>query len=319
MSAPRARARAITLVSILLAWTLGAALGASPRTAPAAATPAILVGKVRASFSPDPTGRRTIAILAAGSDARPGQNPLRSRADSLHVILLHPAKRQAVVVGIPRDSWVAIPGHGSSKINASLALGGPSLLVRTVEHAFGVRIDYWALTTFRGIGRMVNEVGGLKVRIPFRMRDANAGSNFRPGMKRLRGSQVLAFARDRHSVPGGDFGRQENGGRVFLSALAQFREEYRDDPSRLLTWIGAGTRHLATDVPVPELVELAFTAARVKPGHVRNVVLPGGTGSVGSSSVVFLSMSTARRLFDDAAVDGRLIHRNVPRSPTGHR
>ena len=319
MSGPRRRVRAVTLVVMLIAWTIGVALGSSSGTAPAGASPAILVGKVRAGFTPDPTGRRTIAILAVGSDARPGQNPLRSRADSLHVILLHPRKRQAVVVGIPRDSWVPIPGHGSSKINASLALGGPSLLVRTVEHAFRLRIDYWALTTFRGIARMVDAVGGLKVRIPFRMHDRNAHSNFRPGLKRLRGMQVLAFARDRHSLASGDFGRQENGGRVFLAALTQFRDEYHDDPSRLLTWLGAGTRNMATDVPVPELVDLAFTAATVSPGHVRNVVVPGRAGSVGSSSVVFLSMSTARRLFDDAAIDGKLTRRNVPRSPTGHR
>jgi anionic cell wall polymer biosynthesis LytR-Cps2A-Psr (LCP) family protein len=182
-----------------------------------------------------------------------------------------------------------------------------------------MRLDYWALTSFRGIARMVDAVGGLKVRVPFRMQDRNARSNFRPGMQRLRGAQVLAFARDRHSVPGGDFGRQENGGRVILAALTQFRDEYHDDPSRLLTWIGAGTRNLATDVPVPELVDLAFTAARIRPTAVRNVVLPGRTGSVGGSSVVFLSMSTARRLFDDAAIDGKLTRRNVPRSPTGHR
>src|SRR5918999_1349997 len=135
---------------------------------------------------------------------------------------------------------------------------------------------------------MVNAVGGLDVRIPFRMRDAASGSNFRPGMRHLTGRGVLAFARDRHSVPGGDFGRQENGGRVFLAALTQFRDEYRDDPSRLLAWIGAGTRNMATDLPVPELIELAFAAATVQPNHVRNVVLPGGTGSVGGSSVAFL-------------------------------
>jgi polyisoprenyl-teichoic acid--peptidoglycan teichoic acid transferase len=319
MSPPANARRALVVLVALAAWALGSALGSVPGTAPADAAPAILVGKVRVRYSPDPTARGTVAILVAGSDARPGQDPLRSRSDSLHVILLHPAKRRAVIVGIPRDSWVAIPGHGSSKINAALAIGGPPLMVRTIERSFGVRLDYWALTSFRGIARMVDSVGGLKIRIPFRMRDRAARSNFRPGVARLRGRQVLAFSRDRHSLPSGDFGRQENGGRVILAALAQFREEYARDPRRLLRWIGAGTRNVATDVPVPELVDLAFTAAAVRPGNVRNVVLPGGTGSVGSSSVVFLSMTTARRIFDDAARDGALSPRNVPRSPTGHR
>ena len=309
--------RALLLAIVVVAWVLGSTLG-SIRTAPAAAAPGILVGKVRAGFTPDAAGRRTIAILAVGSDARPGQNPLRSRADSLHVLLLNPRTRHAVLVGIPRDTWASIPGYGHSKINAAMTIGGPRLLAATIERAFGVRLHYWAVTSFGGITRMVDAVGRLQVRVPFRMRDASSGSDFRPGT-RLRGAQVLAFARDRHSVPGGDFGRQENGGRVFLAALEGFRQDLREDPSRLLTWIGAGTRNMETDLDVGELIDLAFTAASVRPGHVRNVVLPGGTGSVGGSSVVFLHTSTARRIFDDAAVDGRLRPRNVPRSPTGHR
>ena len=32
----------------------------------------------------------------------------------------------ATAIGIPRDSWVSIPGYGSEKINAALYFGGPS-------------------------------------------------------------------------------------------------------------------------------------------------------------------------------------------------
>jgi polyisoprenyl-teichoic acid--peptidoglycan teichoic acid transferase len=128
---------------------------------------------------------------------------------------------------------------------------------------------------------------------------------------------VLAFARDRHSVPGGDFGRQENGGRVFLSALVQFQKEYRQNPGRLLTWIAAGVRNMDTDLPVGELVDLAFAATGIRFKDARNVVLPGGTGTVGGRSVVVLSMSTARAIFADAKADGALRPGNIPRSPTG--
>ena len=309
--------RASIAVAVLVAWTAGSTFGAvvGPSTA-GARTAGIVIGRAHGGYTPDPTGRRTIKILAIGSDARPGQNPLGSRADSIHVVFLHPRKQQAVVVGIPRDSWVSIPGHGSDKINAAMVSGGPARMVQTVEQNFGTRIDYWAVTSFWGITRMVNGVGGLRVRIPFRMRDSFSGSNFRPGLKRLHGAQVLAFARDRKSLASGDFGRQENGGRVFVAALVQFQKEYRKNPSRLLTWIAAGVRNMDTDLPVDELVELAFTATRIRRG-VRNVVLPGGTGSVGGRSVVTLSMGTARAIFSDAKADGALRPGNVPRSPTG--
>jgi LCP family protein required for cell wall assembly len=312
--------RALVALTVVISWLAGSALGSITGLPEAKArTAGIVFGRAHGGYTPEATGRRTITILAIGSDARPGQNPLRSRADSIHVIFLHPRKGKAVIVGIPRDSWVSIPGLGTSKINAALASGGPARMVQTVESNFGARIDYWAVTSFWGIARMVDQVGGLRIRIPFRMRDRSSGSNFERGLRRLHGRAVLAFARDRHSVPGGDFGRQENGGRVFVSALIQFRQEYREDPGRLLTWIAAGVRNLDTDLPLGELVDLAFTASRIGMKDVRNVVLPGGTGSVGGLSVVTLSMGTARAIFRDAKVDGALRPANVPRSPTGTR
>ena len=72
-----------------------------------------------------------------------------------------------------------------------------------------------------------------------------------------------------------------------------------------------------TDLPVDELVDLAFTASGVRFAGVRNVVLPGGTGTIGGRSVVVLSMGTARAIFADAMADGALRPANVPRSPTG--
>jgi hypothetical protein len=68
-----------------------------------------------------------------------------------------------------------------------------------------------------------------------------------------------------------------------------------------------------------DLVRLAFTACHVRPRDVRNVVLPGGTGSVGGLSVVTLSMGSARAIFRDARADGMLRRGNIPRSPTGVR
>lgn len=312
--------RAAVAVVVLLAWVAGSTVGSiAELPAASARTPGIVFGRAHGGYTPDPTGRRTITILAIGSDARPGQNPLALRADSIHVIFLHPRKQRAVVVGIPRDSFVSIPGLGTTKINAAMSSGGPARMVQTVEQNFGARIDYWAVTSFWGITRMFETIGGLQIRVPFRMKDRFSESNFHPGFQRLRGPQVLAFARDRKSVPGGDFGRQENGGRVIVAALVQFKKEFRKNPSRLLTWIAAGVRNTESNLPVDELVDLAFTASRIRFANVQNVVLPGGTGNVGGLSVVQLSMGTARAIFADAKADGALRRGNIPPSPTGVR
>jgi polyisoprenyl-teichoic acid--peptidoglycan teichoic acid transferase len=309
--------RAAIAVLVLLGWASGSMLGSGVGASAArAATPAVAFGRAHGDFTPALDGLRTITILAVGSDARGGP-AVTGRSDSIHVIFLQPRKRRAVIVGIPRDSWVSIPGHGTDKINSAMSSGGPSRLVATIERNFGARIDYWAVTSFGGFESIVNGIGGLAVRVPFRMRDSYSGSNFGVGRQRLNGKRALAFARDRHSVPGGDFGRQENGGRVLESALEQFRREYRRDPGRLLAWIAAGVRHIDTDLAVTELVDLAFTATKIAPARVRNLVLPGGTATIGGKSVVTLSMGAARAIFADAAKDGALRPANVPRSPTG--
>ena len=250
-----------------------------------------MFGRAHGGYTPDPTGRRTITILAIGSDARPGQNPLASRADSIHVIFLHPRRQQAVVVGIPRDSFVSIPGLGTTKINAAMSSGGPARMVQTVEQNFGARIDYWAVTSFWGITRMVETIGGLQVQVPFRMQDRFSGSNFHKGFQRLRGVEVLAFARDRHSVPGGDFGRQENGGRVIVAALVQFKKEFRREPGPAAHVDRGGRAEHGIQPARGRARGPRVRGERDPVPDVQNVVLPGGTGNVGG-------------LLRGAAVDG---------------
>jgi LCP family protein required for cell wall assembly len=309
--------RASFLVIALLAWVLGSSLGAIDGSVTARAqSSGVVMGKAHAGFTPSLTGTKPIVILAIGSGARPGEDVLHSLGDSLHLIFLNPAKKRAVVVGVPRDSYMPIAGRGSGKINSAMVMGGPQLLVTTMEQNFGITIDYWALTTFWGFSDMIRAVGGLTVNVPFPMQDSYSRSDFQPGVQKLTGPEALAFSRDRHSLQQGDFGRQENGGRLILAALAQFKKQFQADQGRLFTWLGAGMRNIETQIPLSEMMALAYTASKVPPAKVQNVVLPGGTGMVGSMSVVTLDMARARTIAADAAKDGALLAKNVPPSPT---
>jgi LCP family protein required for cell wall assembly len=313
------RARAAFLVVALGAWVLGSSLGALNGTVAARAqSTGVVMGKAHAGFTPSLTGTKPVVILAIGSGAREGENVLRSLGDSLHLIFLNPAKKRAVLVGVPRDSYLPIPGRGSGKINSSMVYGGPDLLVQTMEQNFGVTVDYWALTTFWGFTDMINAVGGLTVDVPFPMIDSYSRTDFEPGVQKLTGPEALAFARDRHSLMQGDFGRQENGGRLMLAALTQFKQQFKADQARLFTWLGAGMRNIDTEIPLSEVMALAYTASKVPPTKVQNVVLPGGTGMIGGMSVVTLDLARARAIVADAEKDGQLSKANVPPSPTAN-
>jgi polyisoprenyl-teichoic acid--peptidoglycan teichoic acid transferase len=257
------------------------------------------------TFAPGVPSSDPLNLLVIGSDARPGQSILRTRADSIHIVSVDPRTGHGAVLGIPRDSWVAIPGWGPDKINAALVRGGPPLLVDTVERLSGVRIDSYAVTGFHGFEAMVDAIGGIPVDVPYPIHDVLAKARLGKGRHRLSGEDALAFSRARHDVPGGDFGRSFNQGRVLLDALALLQDHANRGPAALLPWIIAGARHIHTDLRLDDLFGLALAATTVEPSRIRNAVASGHTGTIAGKSVVVLD-ARARAMFRDLARDGVL-------------
>ena len=255
----------------------------------------------RAAGSPGLSSTGTFFILVIGSDARPGESPEATRGDSLHIVGVNPAKGVISILGIPRDSFVPIPGVGTRKINEAL-LHGPDLMVKTVEQLTGVAIDGYVLTGFAGFQDLVNAVGGIGVDVPYAMHDRYSNANFRPGTAHMLGRDALAFSRDRHDVPGGDFGRSMNQGRLLVAALRQLKVDVARNPGALLAWMAAGAKVLHTDLGLSEMAELLLSMTSLDPGRVENRVVSGTGATVGGLSVVRLGPS-AYATFHDLAAD----------------
>lgn len=303
------------LVAVLLGlgtWVAVGAIAGEPYRA-IAQTPAIEISRAQAaSYVPSVRGNGPIFILAIGSDARPDEQVDRRLADSLHIVAVNPREGSASILGFPRDSYVPIPGFGEGKINESLYDGGPELVVETVEGLTGIQMDYWVLTSFRGLTSMVNGIGGLEIDIPYPMDDFYSGADFEAGEQVIDGSEALALARNRHDTPEGDFSRSENHGLMLLAALEQLRSAFREDPAAIFTWIAVGLRNVQTDLAFDEVFDLMMTAVSIDTEKVTNAVVPGGTGMAGAASVVFLS-GDAPAIFKDLADDGIL--QNPPPPP----
>ena len=242
-----------------------------------------------------------VFVLVAGSDARPGEDLLHTRADSLHLLCVNPATGQGTLLGFPRDSWVEIPGHGRGKLNNALALGGPDLLAATVRRLTGLPVDYSVITGFPGLTAMVDDLGGVDVLVDRRMNDRNSGARFQRGWHHFTGDEALAFARDRTDVERGDLTRSEHQGLLMLSGLAKLRAEVADDGG-LGRWLGVLTKYARLDVPLTRLPALAALARRLDPAGLTNVVAPGRVGTTAGQSVVFLTTEAAR-IFEDLRPD----------------
>jgi LCP family protein required for cell wall assembly len=312
---PAPRRRAALLATLLVAWLAGSALGTAPATPEARAVPAFQLEQAHAGYVPTLDGSEPIFVLFLGSDARPGEEIAGQRADSIHLVGINPEKGRVSILGFPRDSYVSIPGYGTDKINAAMTVGGPDLVVQTVEGMTGITIDYWALTWFEGFEAMINDVGGLAVDVPFPVYDSYAHAQLEAGMQTLNGREALAFARARHALPQGDFGRSENQGLLIVSTLAQFKKQFTKDPSRVFDYVSAGLRNVRTDVPFDQVLSLAFTASIMNPKKAQNIVLPGSDGMVGGTSVVNLDQAALQAISADMKADAIVGKKNIPPSP----
>ena len=266
-----ATAMAATLVMVL---TANVGLAAQP---------------LQASIRPAWDNDRVLTILVLGSDAglpRPG-NPRGGRSDGIHIVAVDTRKMRATIVDIPRDSYI-----NGSKVNAFMTMGGPERMKSVMSSYTGIKLDYVAMTNFRGLRLMVDAMGGVRIRLDQAIRDSASRSNLDAGRQKLRGRQALAFSRARKTVPGGDFGRTRHQGELLRAAHRQIRGRQSD----LLTMtklLAAFARNVDTDIPPDQLFRMAQLAVRIKPKNVKQVPLSGPTGFVGPESIVRLAPGSA--------------------------
>jgi LCP family protein required for cell wall assembly len=177
-------------------------------------------------------------ILIVGNDSRDGATPAEladlgttadpgaSNTDTMMVLHVPSDGSRASVISFPRDSYVAIPGHGMGKLNSAYSLGvqdakgdpagGYRLLIRTLSALTGLTIDHFVSVGLLGFYRISNAIGGVPVCLLHAQNaqtDADeygsgySGIDLKAGWQTIQGKQALAFVRQRHGVPGGDLGR----------------------------------------------------------------------------------------------------------------
>ena len=269
---------------------------------------ALLVGTAGAAVAatelllPDPDGQVLTLLLLGSDDGPPRGGDLReARADAFHLLFVSGDRQHATFVSLPRDSWVEVPGWGSTRINACLN-AGPEGCVETVEAEFGVEVDGYLLTSMNGLKRAFEEFGRIAVDVETPL--SHGGQDIpETGRQELSGSQTLTYARDRKNRSGGDFQRSRAQSEILALAHREVLEA--GSIERVVDAVAVLRRHSVTDLGGAELLRLGFEAMRLPPGNVERELVPAGVGRVGAASVVFLQ-DGAYDLVEDAAADGRI-------------
>jgi LCP family protein required for cell wall assembly len=251
--------------------------------------------------------------LIVGSDSRQGLDESRRRelgtgqaagrrADTMMLLHIPRGTGKPVLISLPRDSYVPIPGHNRNKLNAAYAFGGPQLLARTVEEVTGIRLDRYMEVGFDGFASVVDAVGGVQICPDQAMRDPMAGLNVKAGCQEANSKTALAYVRARHSGRG-DLDRVERQ-QEFLGSLIKKSTSPATvlNPFRSVPLLLRGTEAVAVDqaAHVWNLVRFPFAMRDIGGGGgIASTVPVAGTATVpGAGSVVQWDRERALALFE---------------------
>lgn len=196
-------------------------------------------------------GSYYVAIF--GSDARKGETA--SRSDVTMLARIDEATGVVDLVSVPRDTMIDMGEHGTQKINAAYAFGGPSQAVKTLSEFAGVPITHYVEVHFDELQNVVNELGGIEVNVPEGFYSDTSGLTIEAGEQTLDGAQALAFARERHAVSGGDFSRAQ-AQRMIIEAIVE--KVLAASPTDIPGIVESLARCVTTDYSVTDLVSLAL-------------------------------------------------------------
>jgi LCP family protein required for cell wall assembly len=277
------------------------------------------VSKVNA----EPAGNRPSSTpgttyLLVGSDSRRGLTASQNqdlgtggvavdngRTDTIMLMHVPSGGGPTLLLSIPRDSFVSIPGFGQNKINAAFSLGGPRLLVRTVESATGVRVDDYVEIGFTGFVKLVNAVGGVTICPNQPINDPKADLQVRKGCQHADGKTALGYSRSR-AFPLGDITRAEHQ-REVVNATAKKAASWQ---TVVLPWrywkinfAGAESVRVGLNVGPVAMAKFAWAMAHSNEGKKCIVPYTSLGASTSAGSAVLWDTARARVLFQQIRND----------------
>jgi LCP family protein required for cell wall assembly len=228
-----------------------------------------------------------VNILIAGNSADDIGHNGGNLTDSIMILSVDTVHNKALLLSIPRDLYVDIPGYGHGKINVAYVAGenrkfnesgyprgGMGLLEKTIQETLGIKSHYYALINYSAFRDMVNAVGGIDVTIQSTDRRglydpskdyATGGGlvNLSNGRHHLSGEEALNLARARGDAYGSygygnsDYTRTANQRLMMLALKTKATSTgVLANPVKLSSLADALGRNVKSDMQVSEVRRL---------------------------------------------------------------
>ncbi len=296
------------LALLLVAGLLGGCGSPAPTPSPtAAASPAAASPVASASSSadvsasplpsdsqspsPSPSGppapdltKQAFTVLVLGGDSG-------FRTDSIMVAGVDPVKKTVSILSLPRDTVnVPLPDGGvfrNRKVNefynyarsnpGSYPQGPGRATADMTQKLLGIRIDYYAITTFSGFNRLVDALGGVRINVPktivdttYQLPSGQFGIVFRPGLQEMSGARAQVYARTRHFDT--DFGRARRQQQILVAAGQQLLR----NPALFASLMRVSSG-LTTDFPLAQVPGLVATIGSIPAASIHTGLVLGPT------------------------------------------
>lgn len=210
-------------------------------------------------------------VLLIGTDGRTADE--RGRSDTMMLASVNSRTKKITLISFMRDCYVEIPDYGWDKLNASYSYGGAELLMDTIEHNFGIRIDDYVSVNFVSFANIVDSLGGIDVEVSeAEAREINTilqaevneimGDDVFDdlldggGELHLSGKQALSYARIRY-IGNADFERTERQRRVIELVMNKLKTV---NPTFLPKLSSSVLPGVATNMNTAELYVLSLKA-----------------------------------------------------------
>ncbi len=221
-----------------------------------------------------------LTILLMGVDtgdaSRGGSGSWNGNSDSQIVLTLNPKTNTTTMVSMERDTMTRILDNSNSivsteKMNAAYPAGynaggitsAVQYAMNTISEQAGIPINNFVVVNMDGLVNLVNDVGGIDV-----VNDSGSTitiANTEPEytatvpyiqgnpVQHINGDQALVFARDRDTLPNGDYGRTAHQREVMtqlfkkllnLNNITQYQKFLNDISSDFKTNISSSTSNL---------------------------------------------------------------------------
>ncbi|MGB7604444.1 MAG: LCP family protein [Lutisporaceae bacterium] len=204
-----------------------------------------------------------------------------ARSDTIIVARYNKQTHQVVMISVPRDTRVEIPGYGFEKINAAVGKkGGTALAMKTVGNLLDIPIHHYVKVDFKGVEKIVDILGGVKINVPQQMDYDDPAQDLhihiKAGLQLLKGEQALHFLRYRSGYTDQDLGRikaQQEFAKAFMNKLTSPAIILKA-PSLITTMI----ENTKTNLEQKEIGQYILDIGNIKVDNIKMYTLPGEPG-----------------------------------------